>query len=217
MWRSGGSARARWSALVGPNGAGKSTLLQTLHGVMPRDEGWVRVCGVDPWGDPVACRSRTGFAGDSVELFHVRVRDLMVILPDYYETWDKAWATEVADRLRVEPDWTVGQLSTGQSSRVRLLCALAFRPQLLLLDEPAAGLDLGNRRRLLEIVLGLAGDGPDAVAVVISSHQLRDIERIVDRLLVLHEGKAVREGATHELVHEGQTLEEAMLAWGVAG
>jgi len=92
---------------------------------------------------------------------------------------------------------------------------MAFRPRLLLLDEPAAGLDLGGRRTLLDSVLDVVRE-PER-SVIVSSHLLLDVERVSDRLLVLNEGRVVREGPTDELVGEGQTLEEALLAWGAAG
>jgi len=93
---------------------------------------------------------------------------------------------------------------------------MAFRPQLLVLDEPAAGLDLGGRLRLLETVLKVAGDPQRSV--IISSHQLSDVERIADRLLVLNQGEVVQEGPTDKLLESrGQTLEEALVAWGAAG
>ncbi len=92
---------------------------------------------------------------------------------------------------------------------------MAFRPRVLLLDEPAAGLDLAGRRTLLDSVLEVVRD-PER-SVVISSHLLADVERISDRLLVLDRGRVVREGSTDDLVGEDRTLEEALLEWGAAG
>ena len=95
-----------------------------------------------------------------------------------------------------------------------MLIALAWRPRVLLLDEPAAGLDLSGRQALLESVIEVAGSGDRSV--VISSHQLADVERICDRLLVLNKGQVVQEGPTDTLVATERTLEEAMVAWGAA-
>ena len=89
---------------------------------------------------------------------------------------------------------------------------MAFRPKLLVLDEPAAGLDLAGRRSLLESVLDVVRDPQRSV--VFSSHALHDVERIADRLLVLNRGSVVRDGATDALVGDGRTLEEALEAWG---
>ena len=100
-------------------------------------------------------------------------------------------------------------------ARLRLLLAMAFRPRVLLLDEPAAGLDLAGRRTLLDSVLEVVRD--PGRTVIISSHLLHDVERIADRLLVLDRGNVVREGSTDDLVGTEQTLEEAMIHWGAAG
>ena len=91
---------------------------------------------------------------------------------------------------------------------------MAFRPRLLVLDEPAAGLDLSGRRRLLESVLDVVRD--QERSVLVSSHQLNDLERLADRLLVLARGRVVQQGETVALVGEGRTLEEAVEAWGAA-
>jgi ABC-2 type transport system ATP-binding protein len=85
----------------------------------------------------------------------------------------------------------------------------------LLLDEPAAGLDLAGRRSLLEHVMEVVRD--PGRSVIVSSHMLTDVERIADRLLVLNEGRVVREGPTDDLVGDERTLEEALITWGAAG
>ena len=92
---------------------------------------------------------------------------------------------------------------------------MAFKPRLLLLDEPAAGLDLAGRHGLLRTVLAVVRD-PER-SVIVSSHLLQDAERITDRLLVIDHGKVVQEGPTDELVGHERTLEEALMAWGAAG
>ena len=92
---------------------------------------------------------------------------------------------------------------------------MAFRPQVLVLDEPATGLDVGGRRALLESVLEVVRD--PARSVIVSSHMLADVQRIADRLLVITGGQVVKDGRTDELVGEGRTLEEALEDWGAEG
>ncbi|MEM6925942.1 MAG: hypothetical protein AAF602_03350 [Myxococcota bacterium] len=89
---------------------------------------------------------------------------------------------------------------------------MAHRPRLLLLDEPATGLDVAGRRALLQSVLEVVRD--PACSVVVSSHQLVDLERVVDHLLVLHEGTVMKQGPIDRLVGDARSLEEAMIAWG---
>jgi ABC-2 type transport system ATP-binding protein len=211
----------RWSVapgqvigLVGPNGAGKTTLLESLAGLRPVDDGRVRVFGLDPWADPVRVRSALGLMSDDMTLFDLRIAPLLRMLSGYYPTWDPDLVERLLGRFGLDPRERVAALSRGQGTRLRLVIALAFRPRVLLLDEPAAGLDLAGRRVLLDLVLDVVRD-PER-AVIISSHVLTDVERIADRLLVLERGHVVQEGPTADLIGEGRSLEEALEVWGAA-
>ena len=160
-------------------------------------------------------REQVGFMSDDMPLFGMRTDKLLRMVSGYYPTWDPALAEALVQRFEIDPTKRVAKLSKGEGTRVRLVLAIAFRPKVLLLDEPATGLDLGGRRRLLETVLGLMKAGDPTVLV--SSHQLADVERISDRLLVLKNGAVARDGATDRLVGDDRTLEEAMIAWGADG
>ncbi len=200
--------------VVGPNGAGKTTLLEAVAGLRPVAAGRVRVFGLDPWSRPVEVRSALGFMSDDMALFELRVDRLLRMLSGYYPSWDGALVGQLLERFEIDTRKKVGDLSRGQGTRLRLVAAMAFRPRLLVLDEPAAALDLSGRRRLLESVLEVVKD-PER-SVLVSSHALHDVERIADRLLVLGRGRVVQEGETAALVGQGRTLEEAVEAWGVA-
>jgi ABC-2 type transport system ATP-binding protein len=200
--------------VVGPNGAGKTTLLELLPGLSPRDGGRILVDGHDPARDPAAVRTALGFMSDEMPLFDLRVDRLLRTLSGYYAAWDEALVAELMRRFELDPRRHVRRLSKGEGTRLRLVCAMAFQPRVLVLDEPATGLDVSGRRALLQVVLDVVRD--PARSVVISSHQLGDVERIADRLLVLSAGQVVREGPTDDLVGEGRTLEEALLSWGAA-
>jgi ABC-2 type transport system ATP-binding protein len=198
--------------LVGPNGAGKTTLLEALAGLRPIDDGSLSVFGLNPWDDPVGVRLSLGFMSDDLPLFAMRIDRLLRMLSGYYETWDAELVEMLLDRFELSPARKVWELSRGEGTRIRLITAMAFRPKLLVFDEPAAGLDLAGRRSLLESVLDVVRDPQRSV--VFSSHALHDVERIADRLLVLNRGNVVRDGATDALVGDGRTLEEALEAWG---
>ena len=200
--------------VVGPNGAGKTTLLESLAGLRPVGSGAVRVFGLDPWDRPVEVRSALGFMSDDLPVFPMHIGRLLRFVSGYYPTWDPMLAMELLVRFHLDPRDKTHQLSRGQGTRLRLVLAMAFRPRVLVLDEPAGGLDLAGRRALLDIVLEIVGD-PER-SVIISSHQLSDVERIADRLLVLRRGSVIREGPTAELIGEGRTIEEALLDWEAA-
>ncbi len=201
--------------LVGPNGAGKTTLLETLAGLLKASEGRVSVLGHDPWRDPVGVRTSLGFMSDDMPVLDLKVGRLMRLLSGYYPTWNGALVERLLERFKLDPAEKADQLSKGQGTRLRLITAMAFEPRVLLLDEPATGLDVAGRRALLESVLEVVRD--PSRSVLISSHMLADVERIADRLLVINRGSVVKDGPTSELVGEERTLEEALLDWGAAG
>jgi ABC-2 type transport system ATP-binding protein len=201
--------------VVGPNGAGKTTLLRLLPGLDRPDGGLVAVLGFTPHRDVAEVRTRVGWMTDDQPLFNMRIGDLLRFLSGYFPTWDPDLVERLMARFAVEPGRRVRDLSRGEGTRVRLVLAMAFRPRLLVLDEPGAGLDLAGRRALLASVLEVVRD-PER-SVIVSSHQVADVERIADRLLVLDRGRVLAEGETHALVGEGRTLEECLVAWGLGG
>ncbi len=199
--------------VVGENGAGKSTLLSLLPGLLAPTRGEVRVFGLDPVANPVGVRLSLGFMTDDSALWELPIPRLLQRIADYYPSWDSTLCDDLLRRFDLPLRGTPSKLSKGEGTRLRLILAASFRPRLLVLDEPATGLDLGGRRALLRTILD-ALDDPGR-SVIVSSHQLDDLERIADRLLVLHRGKVVKDGPTDDLVGTGRTLEEAMLSWGV--
>lgn len=148
---------------------------------------------------------------DDLPLPGMRVDRLLWFLSGYWPTWDKGLVDDLIQRFEIDTRKPTTGLSKGEGTRLRLLLAVAFRPQVLVLDEPATGLDVHGRRAMLQTVLDVVRDGERAV--VISSHDLVDVERICDRLLVLDRGRFVAEGPTGDVIGEGRTLEEALLAW----
>ncbi|EDM80617.1 ABC transporter related protein [Plesiocystis pacifica SIR-1] len=201
--------------VVGPNGAGKTTLIDCLAGLIRPTEGTVRVVGRDPAAEPMFVRSRAGFMSDDRPLFDLSVARLLRMLSGYYASWDEALVEELLARFRVDPRVRVRDLSRGQGTSVRIIAALAFRPDVVVLDEPGTGLDLGARRAVLEAVLSVARD--PTRSVIISSHQLADVERIADALLVLQDGRVAASGPTDEVVQDGESLEETLLVLRASG
>ena len=194
--------------LVGRNGAGKSTLLELLVGLIAADNGSVRVFGMNPVTDVVRVRQQAGLMTDDMPLFNLRIGAHMRAIAPFYPSWDATLAGELLKRFELSADQRIGQLSKGEGTRVRLAMTLAWRPKLVLLDEPATGLDVPSRRKMLAEVVGIVRD-PERT-VVISSHDVDDVERIADRVIVLDAGRVVRDGTPAEVVGEGRTLEELL-------
>lgn len=191
--------------LVGRNGAGKSTLLLALAGLLPPDGGAVRTFGLDPWREPEAARRRVGWMSDDMPVWAMRVDQLLATLRGFYPSWDDALVADLLVRLELDPARHVTRLSKGEHTRLRLVLTLAFRPGLVLLDEPATGLDVPARRALLDLVLGVVHDGTRTV--VVSSHQVDDVERIADRVLLIEGGRITADGTAAEVAAGAPNLE----------
>ncbi len=179
--------------LVGVNGSGKTTLLRHLLGLYRPESGRVRVLGRDPVADPVGVLSRIGHVSDDCDLpGWMRVAELMRYTAAFYGDWDHGLAETLRRDFGLESGWKVKALSRGLRARLALLLALAHRPDLLVLDEPSAGLDpLARRDILAAIVRSVARDGR---TVLFSSHLLDEVERIADHVVLIDQGRVMFAG-----------------------
>lgn len=174
--------------LVGENGAGKTTLLRHLLGSLRPENGTVRVLGLDPIQDLVKVLSRIGYLSASPELpSWMRVGQLLAFTRPFYTTWDADHVANLVQMFDIDLRAKVKTLSTGQTARVGLVLAMAHRPELLILDEPSAGLDPIVRRDILEAIISSIADRGSTV--VFSSHLLDEVERVSDRLAMIRNGR----------------------------
>lgn len=173
--------------LVGRNGAGKTTLLRIAMGLIHPHQGTVRVFGMDPWKQAVEIKRRVGYVSeDHILPAHLRVCEVIAMHRELFPTWDEEMASQLVERFRLNGREPIATLSKGQARQVAVLCAIAHRPELLLLDEPAGGLDPAARREFLEVAIGLLNR--EGTAIVFSSHNMLDVERIARRVILIHDG-----------------------------
>src|SRR5262249_29275428 len=160
--------------LVGANGAGKTTLIRHVLGLLRAQAGAVRVFGRDPVADPAGVLGRIGYLSEENDLpGWMRVAELLRYSRAFYPRWDDAYAEELRKTFERPAGARVGSLSKGQRARVGLLIALAYRPELLVLDEPSSGLDPLVRRDILgAIIRTIAEEGR---TVLFSSHLLDEV------------------------------------------
>jgi ABC-2 type transport system ATP-binding protein len=176
--------------LVGENGAGKTTLMKHLLGLLKAQSGTVRVFGMDPVQDPEKVLVRIGYLSENREMpGWIRIGELMNYTKAFYPTWDSKYAEELRSTFDLDPDAKVKHLSRGQKAQAGLLIALAYRPDLLLLDEPSSGLDPVVRRDILTAIIRTVAD--EGRTVLFSSHLLDEVERVADHIAMLHKGKLV--------------------------
>ena len=175
---------------LGPNGAGKSTTIRIMLGLLQADAGTCRVAGVDSQQYGVEVRRRVGYMAENQTMYGwMTVAEMIAWCANFYATWDAALADELREQMGLRPDAKVGALSKGQTSKLALLLALAHRPELVILDDPALGLDpLARRDFLRDVIVHLQSRN---VTVFFSSHLLYEIEPVCDRVAILNDGRIV--------------------------
>ena len=188
--------------LLGPNGSGKTTLIQLLLGVLlPRGEGDIEVLGLDPRSEAVEIRRRVGYVPQVSDLdLGMTVGGTFDFLrPFFGARWNEEVFEGQLRRFGLDTMRNVlfDSLSVGLKQRVALVAALAIEPEVLLLDEPTAGLDAVVRRDFAEAVVDYTGT--PGRSVVLSSHLLGELERLVDHVVILRPGQPTVSCALEEL------------------
>jgi len=195
--------------LLGPNGAGKTTLIKILLGIAFADHGKASLFGID--SRRVEARQSVGYLPEEHQL------------PEYLKAWRaldffaklyglKERRSQSDELLRLSGleerrDSKVREYSKGMRQRLALAQALLNRPKLLILDEPTANLDPLGRKEVKDLLLKLKSEG---TTVFISSHVLTEIERICDRVAILHRGRMLKEGTVEELTQQ-KSLEDVFV------
>ncbi|HUF49642.1 MAG TPA: ABC transporter ATP-binding protein [Longimicrobiales bacterium] len=176
--------------LVGPNGAGKTTTFRMLLGLLAPDAGHAEVAGIESTPDGLA-RAHIGLVPETENspYPYLRVDRLLAHEASYRGTWDDAYARELVKLLEVPLSRPFGKLSKGQARRVRLVCALAHRPSVLLLDEPTDGLDPVARDTVQRVLTEHLADTP--TTVLVATHLVHEMERLADHIGVMRSGRLV--------------------------
>lgn len=199
--------------LVGANGAGKTTLIKHILGLLRAENGSVRIFGRDPVADPVGVLSRIGYLSEENDLpGWMRVEELIGYSRAFYPGWDHAYAEELRQTFALDTSAKIKSLSKGQKARAGLLIALAYRPELLVLDEPSSGLDPIVRRDILGAVIRTIAD--EGRTVLFSSHLLEEVEQVADHVTMISCGKIVLSAPLVEIKasHGGASLDEIFVA-----
>ncbi len=175
-------------AIVGANGAGKSTLFRAITGLVPADQGSVELLGCSSAALSSSVRARVAFVSEEhAEMPEARVRELIAFRRKMYRTFDDSIVRALLDRAKIADASRFGELSRGQRALTVVGLALAQGPDLLLLDDPTLGLDPLARRTIVQSVLAAARS--TATTVIIATHEITDVERIADDLLLLSRGR----------------------------
>ena len=185
-------------ALLGPNGAGKTTTVEIVEGYRRPDGGSVRVMGLDPRRNGTALRPRLGLMLQGGGLYpQARPRELLRLFAGFYadpRDPDELLATVGLTAVAETP---CRALSGGERQRLSLALALVGRPEIAVLDEPTAGMDPAAKAATREVIADLRAEG---AAVLVTTHELADVERLADRIAIIDRGRLVAEGTSADLL-----------------
>ena len=184
--------------LVGPNGAGKSTLLRHLTGVYRQNAGTVKIAGEEVYENP---KIKAGFAFIPDDIFYfnqANLMDMMKFYKDMYPSFDPALFERLQECFpSVNRKRAIRRLSKGMQKQAAFWLAICCRPKLLILDEPVDGLDPVMRRQIWSILMSDVAD--HGTTVLVSSHNLRELEDICDHVGIMHHGKVIMEKSLDDL------------------
>ena len=176
-------------ALLGENGAGKTTALKILMGLLPSDAGIARVMGLDSQLQGAEIRRRVGYMPDRPALYEwMTVAEIGWFAAGFYPLGYQQRYQQLVQRFELPGDKKIKALSKGMQGKVSLALAMAHEPALLVLDEPTSGLDPLVRREFLESMVDVAATGR---TVLLSSHQMTEVERVADKIAIVRGGKLV--------------------------
>ena len=183
-------------ALIGANGAGKTTTIKTLMNIIRPTLGVTRILGVDSRRLGVPQLQRIGYVSENQDMpARMTVAQYLAYLQPFYPTWDRDLESAMLKELRLPPERRIGDLSHGMRMKMTLACALPFRPQVLILDEPFSGLDPLVRDEFMERLLHQAGE----MSILISSHELSEIEGVTTHVGFIDNGRLLFQESMAEL------------------
>ncbi len=190
------------TGLIGANGAGKSTTFKAVLGLISVDGGSIRILGKDLKEFTAKDRQKLGVVlSDSGFSGYLTVWDVVSILEQMYDTFDRKFFLEQAEKFQLPLNRQIREFSTGMRAKLKVLAAISGNVKLLLLDEPTAGLDVIARDSLLEMLQDFM-ERDEERAILISSHISSDLETLCDDLYMIHQGKVVLHEDTDVLLSD---------------
>ena len=193
--------------LIGRNGSGKTTTLRLLLGLLRPDRGVAQILGWDFWQAPRRVRQCVAYVSQTQRLpGGMTLEDLCRCLKSFNQKWDQDHARALANLWNLAWKRPVGSFSNGEQCRAALLLAFAGRPEVLVLDEPAAGFDLVARRELIHQILEAVTQS-DGCTVLLSTHIIGDLERIADHIGILDRGRLALSAPLEDLLHQTKRVQ----------
>ena len=183
--------------LVGPNGAGKSTIIRHLTGIYRQDAGEITIDGAPVFENPEVKRRIAYIPDDIFYYANASIREMMDFYRSIYPHFDAERFKKLADVFGLDPKRQMRRLSKGMQKQAAFWIAVSLRPEILILDEPVDGLDPVMRRRIWSIIM--ADVAENGTTVLVSSHNLRELEDVCDSVGIMNKGKIMIERSLNEL------------------
>ncbi len=194
------------TAFLGPNGAGKTTTIKCLLNLYQPDGGSAKILGTESTGLGPKEFSRIGYVSENMELPEwMTVRQLLDYCRPMYETWDSAFEARMLKDFDLPPEQKLKNLSRGMKMKAALLSSLAYRPKLVVLDEPFSGLDPLVRDEFIHGLLELTE--VEGWTVFVSSHDIEEVERLTDRVAIIHQGRLQLDESNDDLLGRFRRVE----------
>lgn len=180
--------------LLGPNGSGKTTLIKLAGGILTKSSGEITVCGQIP---SVATKAKVSYLPDKTYLADwMKVSDVTALFKDFYADFDEAKAGEMLGRLGIGGSDRLKAMSKGTKEKMQLILVMSRRAELYLLDEPIGGVDPAARDYILSTIITNYSEN---ATVLISTHLIADIERVLEEVVFLANGQAVLQSSVEEI------------------
>lgn len=196
--------KGRIIGLLGPNGSGKTTLLKLMNGLLQPTDGNILIRGMEPGEET---KSIVSYLPDKMYFADwMKVKDLMDFFTDFYADFDRERAEEMCRSLGISLEDKIKKLSKGNKEKVQLILVMCRKAQVYLLDEPIAGVDPAARDYILDTILK---NYNEEGTVIISTHLISDIEKILDEAILIRDGIIIRHAAVDDLREEyGKSIDE---------
>ena len=183
--------------LLGPNGSGKTTLIKLANGLLTPDGGYIAVCGAAPGKES---HSLVSYLPERTAIpTWMTARQLLDFYGDFYQDFRREAAEEMLDHLGIRPVQTIKQMSKGTREKVQLIMVMSRAAKLYLLDEPIGGVDPATRDYILSTIIG--NYNPEA-AVVISTHLIADVEKVLDEVIFISRGRVALQSTVDDIREE---------------
>ena len=183
--------------LLGPNGSGKTTLIKLANGLLTPDGGYIAVCGTAPGRES---HSLVSYLPERTAIpTWMTARQLLDFYGDFYQDFRREAAEGMLDHLGIQPRQAVKQMSKGTREKVQLIMVMSRAAKLYLLDEPIGGVDPATRDYILSTIIG--NYNPDA-AVVISTHLIADVEKVLDEVIFISQGRVALQSTVDDIREE---------------